>query len=47
MPKGFEVKVMTGVTQLLDAISSNGGGQSKSKELSLYIKGIDTRRYRP
>jgi hypothetical protein len=46
-PNGFEVKVMQGVTQVLDAIAANGGGQAKSRELSTYIKGLDTTKYRP
>lgn len=45
-PNGFEVKTMQGVTQVLDAIAANGGGQAKSKQLSTYIKGIDTTKYR-
>ena len=43
--KDFVVKGMQGVTELKDALASNGGGSSKSLELSTYIKGIDTRKY--
>jgi len=43
----FAVKPMQGVTELLDAIEANASPAPKSKELSLYIKGLDTRRYAP
>ncbi len=40
-PNGFEVKMMPGITQMLDAQSNT------SKQLSMYIKGFDNTKYRP
>lgn len=40
-PNGFQVKVIEGITQLKDAQGT------KSKELSLYIRGFSSRRYKP
>ena len=40
-PNGFEVKVMQGITQLLDAQGT------KSKQLSIYMKGFDNTKYDP
>ena len=43
----FAVKPMIGVTELLDAQEANGSSSPQSKEMSLYIKGIDTHKYKP
>lgn len=40
-PNGFEVKVKQGVTQMLDAQGTT------SKQLSVYVKGLSTRKYKP
>jgi len=42
----FAVKQMQGQTEMLDALEANTSSSPKSKELSLYIKGLDTRKYR-
>ena len=40
-PNGFEIKIKQGDTQMKDARDG-----TKSKELSRYIKGISTKRYK-
>ena len=40
-PRGFEVRVMQGITQFLDAQSA------PSKQLSTYIKGFNNQKYHP
>ena len=47
IPADFLVKEMEGITQFKDAINANNGGPSTSLQLSVYIKGLDNRRYRP
>lgn len=43
----FAVKQVLGVTELLDAQEANSSSAPKSKELSLYIKGFNNRKYKP
>lgn len=43
----FAVKQALGVTELLDAQEANNSSSPKSKEISLYIRGFNNRKYKP
>jgi hypothetical protein len=45
-PGKFKTKSMQGITEFKDALESNTSPAPKSKELSRYIKGINTKRYK-
>ena len=43
----FAVKQVGGITELLDAKEANTTSSPRSKELSLYIRGFNNRKYKP
>lgn len=43
----FAVKQILGLTELLDAQEANTSPSPKSKEMSLYIRGFNNRKYKP
>ena len=43
----FKTKMMQGVTELKEALEANTSSSPRSKQMSLYIKGFNNRKYKP